>query len=96
MKFVPMRDFRIRPGRVLKDLVAEGRLIVTSRGQPVGMMTAMTGATLEESVLEWHRQRGLEAFRALAEDAKQRKKQFTDEEIDAEIQAYRRAKRARS
>jgi antitoxin (DNA-binding transcriptional repressor) of toxin-antitoxin stability system len=50
MEFVPARDFRLRPGNVWKKLRAAHRLVVTTNGKPVALLTDIEGKDLQEEI----------------------------------------------
>ena len=96
MKFVASRELRIRPGSVWKALKKEKELVITCNGQPVCVMAAVTGQTLEATLLAFRRARLGETLRELQRQARERGVQMTDEEIDELIQDVRRKRRARA
>lgn len=93
MKFVPVRDLRIRPGQVWKQL-AEDEVVVTSKGQPIALITKVTPATLERELAQIRKARALAALEDIQRDAvRTGRDRLRDEDIDAEIRAARRARR---
>ena len=50
MKFVTVRDFRIRPGEVWKNLDKDEEVIITSNGKPIAMITGISDVTFDETV----------------------------------------------
>ncbi|HRR82695.1 MAG TPA: prevent-host-death protein [Planctomycetota bacterium] len=94
MKFMSIRDFRSRPIR--KDIASEREIVLTANGQPVALVSAVAGDELEDELMALRRARAriaLDRIRARAKDLGLDK--LTMEEIDAEIAASRRERRAR-
>lgn len=92
MKFVPARDLRIRPGKVWKSLSAHKEVIVTSNGKPVALMTPVSAETLEEDLEVLRRAKALRALeRIQAEAVRSGRSRVSDEEIEAERKAVRKA-----
>ncbi len=94
MKFIPSRDLRIRPGQVWRELKKERELIITSNGQPVALMTPITGDNLEEELRvirsAWLR----ETIRAIQHrSVEQGIDKMTMEEIDEVIRKVRTERR---
>jgi prevent-host-death family protein len=50
MKFIPIREFRNNPGRMLKSLRKEREVILTSRGKPVAVLSPVDEATFERDL----------------------------------------------
>lgn len=94
MKFMSIRDFRSRPIR--KNISSEREIVLTANGQPVALVSAVEADTLEDELMALRRARAriaLDRIRAHAKEMGQDK--MTMEEIDAEIAAARRERRAR-
>ncbi len=93
MKFIPVRDLRIRPGRVWKQL-AEDEVVITSKGQPIALMTKVDASTLEKELACLRSARALAALEDIGRESKRRGTDRVSEgEIDAEIRAARKARR---
>ena len=56
MKFVTVRDFRIRPGEVWKNLEKDEEVIITSNGKPIAMLTGISDVTFDETIKVCERQ----------------------------------------
>lgn len=92
MKFVPVRDFRIKPGEVWKKVASEDNVIITSNGSPKALMFKVDEETLEETLSLMRRVKALmalEKIHRLAVSSGIAK--MTNREIEAEIKAARRA-----
>lgn len=90
MKFIPSRELRLRPGKVWKDLKAEGELVVTSNGQPVALMLPVSGRDLEEQLRAARRARFADAVDRIRRDSQRRGVKLSMAEIDEEIASSRR------
>ena len=93
MKFVPSRDLRIRPGEVWKEVAREGEVVITARGQPVGVLAGVTAETLEPMLLAFRRARAQAAISGIREKARRRNMRLTVGQIDREIREARKARR---
>ncbi|MBI4582982.1 MAG: type II toxin-antitoxin system Phd/YefM family antitoxin [Planctomycetes bacterium] len=93
MKFIPVRELRIHPGKVWKHLSRE-EVVVTSKGKPIALVTAVSADTLEDEVSALRRARALAALERIQRQAvRTGRSRLTDQEIEAEIKAARRARR---
>jgi len=91
MKFIPSRDFRVRPGAVWRDLKKERELVVTSNGQPIALMIPVNGDGLEETLRGIRRGRLTAAVRKIQEQSvRNGTDKLTMEQIDEIIQEARR------
>ena len=95
MRFVSVRELRSKSAELWRDLPVEGQMVVTSNGRPVAILSAVDETNLEESLVAYRQGRALGAIhrQQLASVASGRDR-ITMEEIDEEIQAVRRARRA--
>jgi len=50
MKFVTVRDFRIRPGSVWSNLEKNEDVIITSNGKPIAILTGVSDVNFDETV----------------------------------------------
>ena len=91
MKFIPSRDFRLRPGEVWKDLEKERELVVTLHGRPVAIMMPATGQDLESKLRMIRSAHLHETIREIQRgSAKRGLDRTTMKEIDAEIRKARK------
>ena len=94
MKFVTVRDLRLKPSQVWERLDREGEMIITSNGKPIALLTRVNEEDFEKIVAAVRRARAL-----MAEEEMQRASvaagtdRMTDTDIDAEIKAARRGRR---
>lgn len=93
MKFVTVRDFRIRPGAVWKNLEKNEEVIITSNGKPIAMLTGISDVTFDETIKVFRRTKAELAISRMRKAAvKKRLSGISGEEIEAEIKAVRRAR----
>lgn len=94
MKMIPSRQLAASPGKVWKLLGAEGGVVITKDGRPRGILLSTSDETLLEDLQDHIRTR---AHRAVSEIRREAAKRGLDRmtmaEIDAEIDATRRARR---
>jgi antitoxin (DNA-binding transcriptional repressor) of toxin-antitoxin stability system len=96
MKFLSVQDLRSKSAEAWKGLAAERELVVTSKGRPIAILSAVTEETLEETLAAIRRSRAVAAVSETQRQSVQRGTDaITQAEIDAEIAASRRARRAR-
>jgi antitoxin (DNA-binding transcriptional repressor) of toxin-antitoxin stability system len=95
MRFVSVRDFRSRSAEIWRDLAREGELVITSRGRPIAIISAVSEGNVESSLVALRRAR---AMAAVAELQQRSVREGLDRiplgEINREI-AVARKKRAR-
>jgi antitoxin (DNA-binding transcriptional repressor) of toxin-antitoxin stability system len=97
MEFVSARDLRIQPGQVWQRLSKSGELIVTWNGKPIALLSSVDEATLEQTLIAFRRARAQMAVsRARAAAQAGGTDKLSMNEIDAEIQAARQARKTRS
>lgn len=93
MDFVSVRELRSRSAEVWRSLSREKDLVVTSNGKPIAVLSATTGATLEESLAALRQARAQIAVAAMQRRAGETgADRMTGEEVNAEIAAARRAR----
>jgi len=93
MKFISVRDLRNRPGDVWKRL-REDDLVLTSNGRPQGILVGVEEDDLEVALTALRRARAQVAASRMRRRATETGlTRLTDEEIEQEIQAARRARK---
>jgi prevent-host-death family protein len=93
MKFVTVRDFRIRPGEVWKYLEKDEEVIITSNGKPIAMLTGISDVTFDETIKVFRRTKAeLSISRMRKTAVKRGLSSIPKEEIEAEIKAVRKAR----
>jgi len=89
MQFITVRDFRIRPGEVWKQLEKDD-LVVTSNGRPIAVLTNVDAENLEDMLITLRRVRAQMAVSRLRQAAEESGvSQLTDSEIEEEISLTR-------
>lgn len=95
MKFVSVRDLRIKPGEVWKVVKQEKDIILTSNGRPIAIITGVDEDTFEEELDVIQRARTLKALDTLQKDSVIKgTDRITEEEVRAEIIKVRKGKKA--
>ena len=93
MKFVSVRDLRLKPGEVWKLTKAEKDLVITANGRPIAILTGVNEETFEEELDSIKRARALKALDSLHNDSvKKGTHKIVNEEIQSEINAIRKRK----
>lgn len=96
MKFATIRDFRINVSKVMKKAKKE-EVIVTKRGRPFALLIPISEEDIDRVREAVRGARVRSALEDLWEEAKEKgKDKMSMEEIDAEIQNYRREKRSKN
>ncbi|MCL4384996.1 MAG: type II toxin-antitoxin system Phd/YefM family antitoxin [Cyanobacteria bacterium] len=90
MKFISVRDFRIRPGDVWKQLKIYKDIIITSNGKPIAILNPVEDSNLESSINALRRARALLALEEIQKSSIVKGlDKLTEEEIEEEIKAVR-------
>lgn len=90
MKFVSVRDFRIRPGDIWKQLKIDKDIIITSNGKPIAILNPVEAENLESSISVLRRARALLALEKIQkESASEGTDKLSEEEIENEIKSSR-------
>jgi prevent-host-death family protein len=90
MKFISVRDFRIRPGDVWKQLKVYKDIIITSNGKPIAILNPVEDSNLESSITALRRARALLALEEIQKNSVVRGlDKLTGDEIEEEIKAAR-------
>ena len=90
MKFVTVRDLRLKPGEIWKRLEMERELIITSNGKPIALLTGINEDTMESTFTTLRRTRAILAVEEMQRTSVQLGlDKLSDEEIEAEVEAVR-------
>jgi Phd_YefM. len=90
MKFISVRDFRIKPGEVWKELKINKDIVITSNGKPIAILNPINDNNLESSITALRRARALLALEEIQREAVSKGfDKITDKEIEEEIKAVR-------
>ncbi len=93
MRFISVRDLRLKPGEVWKLSKQEKDLIITTNGRPIAILVGITEDTLEEELDAIHRARALRALDSLQQESVFKgPDRLSSAEIDLEIRAVRKRK----
>lgn len=96
MRFVSVRELRSKSAELWRDLPTERQMVVTNNGKPVAILATVDEGGVEETLAHFRRNRALSAIEAQQiRSVANGLDRMTMEEIDAEIQAARRERRAR-
>ena len=94
MKFVSVRELRLKPGEIWKRLQTERDLIITSNGKPIALLTGLSEETLEKTLTALRRTRALLAMEEMQRiSVELGLDKLSDEEIEAEVKAARSHRR---
>ena len=92
MKFVSVRDLRLKPGKVWKMAKEERDVVLTVNGRPVAILTGVDEDSFEAEVEAIRRARALQALESLQHDSlKKGIHRITADKIEAEIHAVRKS-----
>ena len=94
MKFITVRDLRGRPAQVWKQLAKVREMVLTLNGKPIAILSSTSEDLLEKNLAELRKAQALSALEAIqTESVRKGLDKMTMDEIDAEIQAYRKSRR---
>ena len=89
-----MRDLRTTPAQVWKALPEEQEIVITNNGKPIALLTPLTDTDLEDTLASVRRARAINAVKKMqAAAVAEGISRMTPEDIDQEIQAYRKSKK---
>ena len=90
MKFISVRDLRLKPGDVWKELKINKDIVITSNGKPIAILNPVNDSNLESSITALRRARALLALEEIQREAVSKGlDKLTDKEIEDEIKAAR-------
>jgi antitoxin (DNA-binding transcriptional repressor) of toxin-antitoxin stability system len=93
MRFVSVRDLRSKGRSVWEELQSEKELVVTSNGRPIALLTGVNEENFENTLRDLRRARALRAVEEMQRASlKAGLDKMSDQEIDAEIRAARKAR----
>ena len=93
MKFVSVRELRLKPGDVWKLAKEEKDVIITANGRPVAILTGIDEDRVEEELDAIQRGRALRALGSIQRDSVIKgTNRISGEEINREIDAVRKEK----
>jgi prevent-host-death family protein len=92
MKFVSVRDLRLKPGKVWKMAKEEKDVVLTVNGRPVAILTGVDEDSFEAEIEVIRRARALQALDSLQLDSvKKGTHRITADKIETEIRAVRKS-----
>lgn len=95
MKFVTVRDFRIRPGTVWSNLEKDEDVIITSNGKPIALLTGVNDINFDETLTALRRAKAeLAVSRMRKASHKKELSKLTAKDIETEITTVRKARKA--
>jgi len=94
MEFLTVRDFRTSPKSVWEKLSQNSEVVVTNNGKPTALMLNIENGKFDELLRAVRQAKAMIALNSIREEAAERGF-LSEEEIEAEIQAYRKEKRER-
>jgi antitoxin (DNA-binding transcriptional repressor) of toxin-antitoxin stability system len=90
METIAVREFRINPGKVWRRLKKFRRLIITSTGKPIALLTDIKGSAIEDELRVDALARGALMVSKLREHSQKTGiLKITEKEIEAEIKKSR-------
>jgi prevent-host-death family protein len=93
MKFVSVRELRLKPADVWKLAKRERNVILTSNGRPIAILTGVDDETFEAELDVIERARALRALdRIQRESVRKGTDKMTQRQIEEEIAAARRGR----
>ncbi len=94
MKFVTVRDFRIKPGTVWSNLEKKEEVVITSNGKPIALLTGVSDVTFDETLRALRRAKAELAVSRMRQSAEKKGLSgLTPKEIEAEIAAARKKRK---
>jgi antitoxin (DNA-binding transcriptional repressor) of toxin-antitoxin stability system len=94
MKFITVRDLRTTPAQVWKELPEAQEIVITHNGKPIALLTPLNDSDMEDTLAAVRRARAINAVKKMQDMAVQQGlSEMTMEEINQEIQEYRKSKK---
>jgi len=91
MKFLGIRDLRNKSSRVMKDLVKEKEIVITSNGKPVAILSSANEENIEEQLSNLKRIRAIKAVNEIQQESIEKEtNKITLDEINKEINLVRK------
>ena len=95
MQFVTVRDFRNSSKAIWDKLSNDEDIVVTNNGKPTALLLNIPEGNFEETLASVRQAQAMRDFARMREEAAERGF-MSDEEIEAEVRAYRREKRGKA
>ncbi len=95
MRFVSVREFKTKSGRVWKDLIQEKDMVLTNNGRPVAMVSSIPDGNVESSLAALRKARAILAVEQMqAQSIAAGTDRLTMRDIEAEIAVVRRNRKS--
>ena len=91
MNFYSVRDLRTRSSDIWETLALSGEAIITNNGKPTALLVNLREDNFEEVLDDLQQLKALRMFKGMRKQASKRGL-LSDDEINAEIKAYRAEK----
>ena len=93
MKFVTVRDLRLKPRQVWERLARDKEMIITSNGKPIALLTQVKEDNFEQTLAVLRRARALMAIEEMQRASLAAgTDRMSGSSIEAEIRAVRRSR----
>ena len=93
MRFISVRDLSTKPKEIWSK-IKEEEVVITSNGKPIAILSGVTEETLEKTLRAIRRSRAIMALEEMQKKSLESGlDKLTDSQIEAEIQAARKARR---
>ena len=94
MKFVTVRDFRIRPGAVWSNLEKNEDVVITSNGKPIAILTGVSDVNFDETMKMLRRAKAEIAVSRMRKASFNKSlSKLSQREIESEISSARKARK---
>jgi prevent-host-death family protein len=94
MKFVTVRDFRIRPGSVWSNLEKNEDVVITSNGKPIAILTGVSDVNFDETMKMLRRAKAEIAVSRMRKASLMKGlSKLPQKEIESEIKSVRKARK---
>lgn len=90
MKFLSIRDLKIKSSQVWNELLEQKEMVLTSNGRPIALLSSINENNLEQVLTAFRRARATDALASIQYDSIQKgTDNVSMDEINAEIRAIR-------
>ena len=93
MNFYSVRDLRTESKSIWESLANDGEAVITNNGKPTAVMLSVANDNFEEVLKAVRQVRAMIAFNNIRAKVAENNAYMTEEEINAEIAAYREERR---
>jgi antitoxin (DNA-binding transcriptional repressor) of toxin-antitoxin stability system len=94
MRSISVRELRSKSAQIWRELQKSEDLIIRFKGKPIAILSGTTEELLEESIATLRRARAMQAvMTSQLQSAKTGKTRLSQEDINKEITAVRKARR---